>query len=233
MCEYSIQPELLIIQIVINDIELSDMKRVIIFDFDGVLAESLVPMLSYAEQVCQELGVSAVPSKADLEALDKMEFSEFGHQLGVPGDQIENFVTRNHQLFSDREEPIPIKPGMKDVITGLADENHLAIITGNSCKLVEKFLETNHLRGYFQIILCAEHKGSRSEKIQQVMDLAGSQAEDTYMVGDAVSDIDAAHAAGIRSIAVSWGHQSKRKLSQVGPDLIVEEPGGLLQYFLG
>ena len=209
------------------------MKNVIIFDFDGVLADSLGPMLSYAKQVCRELGVSATPSKADLEALDKMEFSEFGRQLGIPGDQIGIFVARNHQLFSEREEPVPLQPGMKAVISALAEDNSLAIITGNSCKMVERFLDANQLRSCFQTILCAEHEGNRTEKIQQVKNLAGTSSDDTYMIGDAVSDIYAAQAAGIRSIAVSWGHQSRGKLSQAGPDLIVDEPGDLLRDFLG
>lgn len=209
------------------------MNNVIIFDFDGVLADSLAPMLSYAKQVCRELGVLATPSKSDLEALDKMEFSEFGRQLGIPRDQIGIFVARNHQLFSESEDPIPIKPGMETVIPALAEDYSLAIITGNSCNLVERFLHANQLRSCFQTILCAEHEGNRTEKIQQVKNLAGTTSSCTYMVGDAVSDIYAAHAAGVKSIAVSWGHQSRGKLSQAGPDMIVDEPEDLLRDFLG
>lgn len=209
------------------------MNNVIIFDFDGVLADSLASMLNYATQVCRELGISATPSKADLEALEKMEFSEFGRQLGIPGDQIGFFVARNHQLFSESEDPVPLKPGMETVIPALAEDYSLAIITGNSCKLVERFLDANQLRSCFQTILCAEHEGNRTEKIQQVKNLAGTPSNRTYMVGDAVSDIYAARAAGIKSIAVSWGHQSRGKLSQAGPDMIIDEPEDLLRDFLG
>jgi phosphoglycolate phosphatase-like HAD superfamily hydrolase len=209
------------------------MNNLIIFDFDGVLADSLASMLNYAKQVCRELGISATPSKADLEALEKMEFSEFGCQLGIPGDQIGIFVARNHQLFSESEDPVPIKPGMETVIPALAEDHSLAIITGNSCKLVERFLDANQLRSCFQTILCAEHEGNRTEKIQQVKNLAGTPSNCTYMVGDAVSDIYAAQAAGIKSIAVSWGHQSRGKLSQAGPDMIIDEPEDLLRDLLG
>jgi len=206
-------------------------NKTIIFDFDGVLADSLAPMLSYAKQVCSELGISVNPSKADLEALDRMEFSEFGRQLGVPEDQIGIFIARNHQLFYDNEESIPIKAGMKTVISTLEKGNFLAIITGNSCKLVESFLDANHLRDYFQLVLCAEHEGNRLEKIEQVKKLTNTHPTQTYMIGDAVSDVHAANAAGITSIAVSWGHQSKHKLSQAGPDLIIDTPRELLNFF--
>jgi len=197
------------------------------------LAESLAPMLSYAKQVCLELGVDKSPTQSDLEALDIMEFPAFGHQLGIPQDQIDVFVKRNHQLFSEREEPIQIKTGMAAVVSTLAEDNTLAIITGNSCRQVEKFLDAYQLHEKFNTLLCAEHDGNRLEKIQQVQSMAGSQITDCYMIGDAVSDIRAAITAGIKSIAVSWGHQSKEKLSQEAPELIVDEPEDLLRYFLG
>jgi phosphoglycolate phosphatase-like HAD superfamily hydrolase len=207
--------------------------RILIFDFDGVLADSLAPMLRYAKQVCRDMGVMADPTKEDLEVLEKMEFSEFGHQLGIPGDQIQTFVKRNHQLFSEQEEAIPMMPGMQAVITGLAENNTLAIITGNSCKVVEEFLEAYQIRDKFQEIFCAEHEGNRMQKIHKVKDLVPTKTTDIYLIGDAVSDIRAARAAGIKSVAVTWGHQSRQKLSQNSPDLIVDDPEDLANYFSG
>lgn len=219
------------IKSIVNALELWNMNEVIIFDFDGVLADSLAPMLGYAEQVCRELGISVTPRISDLEALEKMEFSAFALQLGVPDDQIETFVKRNHKLFSDREEPIQMKFGMEAVVSALAENNTLAIITGNSCNVVEKFLEAYGMRGNFQTVLCAEHKGTRLEKILNIKNQYSAQKAELYMIGDAVSDIRAAREAGVKSIAVAWGHQSKGKLIQEGPYLIIDEPEDLLAYF--
>ena len=207
------------------------MDRILIFDFDGVLAASLAPMLSYAGQVCRELGYAYTPTKNDLEALDKMEFTDFGLQLGISEDQIETFVTRNFDLFTQREEPLPITPGIEPFVNALAESNELAIITGNSCRVVEKFLDAYRLRDAFQIVLCAEHEGNRVEKILQVKALSGTPGGEVYMIGDAVSDIRAARKAGVNSVAVSWGHQSKQKLISEAPDLMVDKPEELLDFF--
>lgn len=51
------------------------------------------------------------------------------------------------------------------------------------------------------------------------------------MIGDAVSDIRAARAAGIASISVAWGHQSKDKLIAEGPDYWVDQPEDLLTLY--
>lgn len=216
---------------IVNALELRNMKQVIIFDFDGVLADSLATMLDYAGQVCVELGTTITPTISDLEALEKMEFSAFALQLGIPDEQIETFVMRNHELFSDREEPIPMKPGMGVVVADLAENSTLAIITGNSCRVVEKFLEAYGLRSKFQTVLCAEHEGTRLEKILNIKNQYSTQNVELYMIGDAVSDIRAAREAGVKSIAVSWGHQSRQKLAHELPDLIVDEPEDLLAYF--
>ena len=207
------------------------MDRILIFDFDGVLADSLLPMLGYAEQVCRELGISYTPTKADLEALEHMEFSEFGRQLGVPEDQIEIFVSRNFELFTQRKESLQITPGMDSVVRVLSQFCSLGIITGNSCVVVEKFLTVYGLRNLFQNVLCAEHEGNRLEKILKIKTHTSTPNGEIYMIGDAVSDIRAARKAGVKSIAVSWGHQSKHKLTLEAPDLIIDEPQDLLTNF--
>lgn len=208
------------------------MRRLIIFDFDGVLADSLDPMLKYAQQVCHEFGLQRTPTKADLEVLERMEFSEFAVQLGVPDHQIETFVRRNFELFAGREEPLEIIPGMDSVVSRLAETCLLVIITGNSCRVVDKFLTTHKMGDKFADILCAEHPGTRVEKIRRVNDQYQASIAETYMIGDAVSDIRAAREARIKSIAVSWGHQSRQKLSNETPFLVVDQPQDLLDYFL-
>ena len=207
------------------------MDRILIFDFDGVLADSLAPMLRYAGQVCLELGYPCTPTQKDLEILDRMEFSEYGRQLGIPQEKIETFVTRNFELFSRREEPLAITPGIESVIRELSQIAILVVITGNSCRVVGKFLDTYGLQDEFQTVLGAEDDGSRVEKILKVISLNGGSNGEIYMIGDAVSDIRAAREAGIKSIATGWGHQSKEKLLTENPDFLVDQPEDLLTLF--
>lgn len=207
------------------------MDRILIFDFDGVLADSLAPMLSYAGQVCQEMGYPCTPTQKDLEILDRMEFSEYGRQLGIPEEKIETFVTRNFELFSRREEPLAITPGIESVIRELSQIAILVVITGNSCRVVGKFLDTYGLQDEFQTILGAEDDGNRVEKILKVISLNGGSNGEAYLIGDAVSDIRAAREAGIKSIATGWGHQSKEKLITENPDYLVDQPEDLLTLF--
>ena len=55
------------------------------------------------------------------------------------------------------------------------------------------------------------------------LDLARS-----WMVGDAVSDIRAAHEAGCRAAAVSWGWQSPERLASMAPERVIAQPQALM-----
>jgi phosphoglycolate phosphatase len=209
------------------------MEGILIFDFDGVLAESLPVMLAFASQVCEELGHPRKATGEDLEALDRMEFTDFGRQLGLPEEKLPSFASRNFALFNSRTDPLPIFPGMCEAVSRLSERFKIAIVTGNSKTTVQKFLDHHHLSAAVDLILSAEDPGGRADKISQVKELLGDSDAEVMMIGDAVSDIQAARRAGVKSLAVTWGHQSGVKLSNVDPDYLVDSPDMLLSLLDG
>ena len=54
---------------------------IILFDFDGVLADTLDDLLSFAQEACAQLGFPRNPTPADLDALETMSFIDYGRQL--------------------------------------------------------------------------------------------------------------------------------------------------------
>jgi AHBA synthesis associated protein len=52
------------------------------------------------------------------------------------------------------------------------------------------------------------------------------------MVGDSASDIRAAKEAGVKSIAVGWGHQSAETLLRARPDILTHSPSELREAIL-
>lgn len=215
----------------LNTLELRAVKKILIFDFDGVLADSLQLMLQFAKQACTEVGFPCDPTRSDLEALDTMEFTAYGSQLGIPRNKIDAFVSRSLELFNTREQPLPIFPGMEKVVVQLAGSAKLALITGNSRIVVSKFLRVYRLEDEFQIVLTTEDPGNRVEKILTLKMLDDNLEGESYLIGDAVSDIRAARKTGVKSVAVGWGHQSMSKLRKEEPDFTVDKPTDLVSLF--
>jgi phosphoglycolate phosphatase len=204
---------------------------VLLFDFDGVLADTLDDLLSFAAQVSAQLGHPRHPTRADLEALELMNFDEFARQLHIPETQVKEFTHRSVDLFISRPQPPDLFPGLGLVIKRLSASHPAGIVTANTSMVVRGFLDHHRLTSCFKVIVGADVPGSKPEKIKTALRKMGASEEYVYMIGDAISDIRAARQAGVKSIAVTWGHQSEGKLASALPDYLVRSPGELEELF--
>lgn len=209
--------------------ELKPKDKVLIFDFDGVLADTLDDILRYAEIVCSQLGHPCKPTREDLEALDPMSFDQLGRQLKLPEEKVDEFAQRSFVLFMSRRQPPDIIEGISHVVAQLSATSKIGIVTGNTLDVVRAFLEHHGLVEHVDVVLDVNDSGSRAEKILKAADSLGQPGSEIYMIGDAVSDIRAARQASVKSVAVTWGHQSREKLEAALPDYLVHSPEDLMQ----
>jgi len=203
----------------------------ILFDFDGVLADTLNDLLQFGQEVCDELGVKHTATANDLSSLEVMSFATYGRQLEIPEALIDEFVHRSLEKAAAKKSPPAMFAGLADVVRTLSVEHVLGIVTTNSAQNVNAFLVEHGLEDCFRVIHGIDSPGSKTEKILKARMQFPSQSEDIFMIGDSVSDIRSAKAASIQSIAVGWGHQSLERLVTVEPDYIVRAPTELLRIF--
>jgi phosphoglycolate phosphatase len=195
--------------------------RAALFDYDGVLADTLDDMLRFASETCAEMGYSCTPTSGDLDALETMSFVDYGLQLGIPAGRTAEFARRTMARFEDRLEPPPIFTGMDMVVRAASARGQVGIVTGSSSRAVLRFLEIHRLQACIDVLIPVEHPGPRAEKIRAALASLGRQPDEVCFVGDAVSDVRACREVGIRSIAVAWGHQNPDRLTAAGADHVV------------
>ncbi len=205
-----------------------ELKYLIIFDYDGVLVDSLDTNLKIAALACQKIGCPVHPSQSEIERLENIAFDDLGRQIGVPENKIPKFTEIIFDSLAQNAIAPPIFQGMKEVIQKLKRKSHIAIITTNVKTAVNQVLETGGLCHDIDLVMGAEQNGSKSEKICQAMASFNVRSSFTYMIGDAVSDIREAHKAGVNSIAVNWGYHPKDKLLQSSPGHIVNAPEDIM-----
>lgn len=203
----------------------------ILFDFDGVLADTLDDMLNFAQAVCAEMGIERIPTPADLDALETMSFVEYGKQLGVPPPLVDEFASRCLKRFIEKPRPPKIFDGMAEVVTQLSKYHVIAIVTGNTTPAVENFLIENGILQFISGVFAVDQPGSKTEKILKAKSQLGTDKDAVYYVGDAVSDIRAARQVSVESVAVSWGHQSLGRLANARPDHIARTPREIIAVF--
>jgi phosphoglycolate phosphatase-like HAD superfamily hydrolase len=209
------------------------MIRTILFDFDGVLADTLGDMLRFSEEACAQLGRPRRPTPEDLNAVDSMDIQSYGRQLGLPEDLLDDFGAFMVRRFEEKKEPPGLFDGLGEVILRLSHSCRLGVVTGNSEAAVRAFLAHHGLGSVMGCVIGADTPGTRAEKIDCAAERLDGQLSSTCMVGDSVSDVRAAREAGVMSIAVAWGHQSERRLRAAGPDAVVRSPAELLAVVSG
>ena len=203
----------------------------ILFDFDGVLADTLDDLLQFSQEICTELGVRHQVVKEDISTLEAMSFANLGRQMEVPEPLIEEFVCRSLDKVANKKYPPRIFPGLANAVRDLSARNVLGIITTNSTKNVKTFLIEHGLEDCVRAIYGIDLPGSKAEKISQARDQFAAAGEVVFMIGDSASDIRAATEASAKSIGVSWGHQSVEMLIRAKADFVVYSPNELTEIF--
>jgi len=202
----------------------------IIFDFDGVLADTLNDLIQFGQVVCDELRIKHTVTKDDLSTLEVMSFASFGRACEVPEHLIDEFVQRCLKRFTEKKSPPAIFNGLSTIVRNLARDHTLAIITTNSSQNVNAFLVEHDLHECIHAVYGIDIPGSKAQKIliARKQFSADEKHPSVFMIGDSLSDISSAKEASATSIAVTWGHQSLEHLLRGAPDYVVRSPQELI-----
>ena len=206
------------------------LMALILFDYDGVLADTLDGLLESGQEACNQLGVEHLVTKDDLNNLEVMSFSSYGRACEVPEHLVDEFVKICLNFFAERKSPPDIFPGLRNVIRYLSVNHSIAIVTTNSSQNVNAFLVRHGLDSLVHAVYGVDSPGSKVQKISMARSrlLENREQEPVFMVGDSLSDVLAAKEAAVTSIAVTWGHQSLENLLRGNPDYVVSSPHDLI-----
>ncbi|OGM28059.1 hypothetical protein A2962_05585 [Candidatus Woesebacteria bacterium RIFCSPLOWO2_01_FULL_39_61] len=121
---------------------------------------------------------------------------------------------------------MPFK-GIKDVLKILSRRYNLGILTTNQTRIVEKFVN-KHKFNFFSFVHSEKVVFGTDKCLRKVIAQHGLNSEETYYIGDETRDIEAAKRQRVKTIAVTWGAESKNLLRKANPDIIISEPKELL-----
>lgn len=208
--------------------------NLVIFDFDGVLADTGAAVLEQAAAVCEALGFSRRPTLADLAALHPMEFPQLGRQLRLPEDRISAFTRDLLEQLACLEPPPPLFTGMDAVLRSVEERgDRAAVVTGNTARLVHRVLGVGAPGCTVAPVLGIEHPGSKAERAAAVIQRVGVPRERCCLVGDATSDVAAALENRITAVGVTWGNQDAPTLRAAGARAVVDSPRALADLLAG
>lgn len=112
----------------------------------------------------------------------------------------------------------------------------LGVVTSKSGPTVDLAFDVLPLRHHFAVVIAAEdterHKPDPAPLLAALARVGGDATRACY-VGDAPFDLQAARAAGVAAIGVTWGFFDRGTLAALQPDALVDTPQALAQVLLG
>lgn len=197
--------------------------RLVIFDVDGTLSDSLGDILGSMTEAFEGEDLT-VPARERIMAIIGLSLEEAMPHLAqeVPASTHARLVEGYKAAYKRRRLAAgaghsPLFPGMKELVERLAAEPEtlLAIATGKSRRGLVALLETHGLSRHFQSVQVADDHPSKPHPSMVMTALAetGVAPERAVMIGDTSYDMDMAAAAGVAGIGVAWGNHP---VSQLG-----------------
>ncbi len=204
--------------------------KLVIFDFDGTIADSLQAGIEITNKIAEQLNLRKLdPNKIDY--YKNLSPSDFLKLMKVPIYKIPALATIYHAEFNKVIANLKPFPHIDTVVKQLAKTYKLGILSSNSVENIKTFLKNNNLYEYFSFIHSQPHIFGKSANIKRILRQNRLSSKQAIYIGDEVRDIQAAHKAKIPVIAVSWGLNSSQILQKHNPDYLISEPLQILNLF--
>jgi len=201
--------------------------KLFLFDFDGVLVDSLDV---YEKTVTDCLIKINQPLTRGREEFLELFEGNFYESLVQKGVDLEAFMKASIDILA-RVKIKDIKP-IEDavaVVEKLHKKHCLIVISSNETASIREALELFKYDGYFREILGSDFMLSKKDKILYAIKKHQLPPDEIYYIGDTTGDIKEGKQAGVKTVGVTWGWHGKEKMASAKPDYLFEKPVELLQ----
>jgi phosphoglycolate phosphatase len=195
--------------------------RLVIFDFDGTLADSFPWFAAVLNDVARRWRFRQV-APGDTEQLRQVGAREILRHLRVPGWKAPLVAGDLRRRMAADIHHIRPFDGVADLLSGLHGAGlQLGIATSNSAANVRRVLGAGTLRHVAHLETGASIHG-KGARLRRMLRRTGVPAARAVYIGDEIRDIEAARAAGVTAAAVAWGYNRPEALRRAAPDLLFE-----------
>jgi phosphoglycolate phosphatase len=205
--------------------------RLLVFDWDGTLMDSIGSIAACTRAVVRELGLREVSEETirgtiGLGLRETMDVLSPGCDDAMLARVVECY--RKHWTATFRDLPL-LFAGAGEMLRDLAAEGYLlAVATGKSRRGLDYVLDQTDLRGVFHSTRTADEAFSKPhpQMLLDILDDLGVAPREAVMVGDTTYDLEMARSARMAAVGVCSGGHPREDLERLGPlaclDQVVE-----------
>lgn len=199
--------------------------RLVVFDWDGTLADSTAIIAAAIQRACGDLGL-VVPNERTARHVIGLGLADALRHVApdLPVERYPELSLRYRDHYLARDPEIPLFEGAMELVRDLRDAGYmLGIATGKSRRGLDRALDQQRMREVFHHTRCADEGRPKPDPdmLLCLMQRAGVGAHETLMIGDTTHDIELGQNAGAAVIAVAYGaHAAEDLLLREGVPLV-------------
>ena len=196
-----------------------------LFDLDGTLIDSNSAVVECMKKTALDMGGEVTDEQVLRSSFGRGLMNTIGPW--VPAGKVDEALKKYLENFPRYVQAnLRMYQGALELLELLKSRQMpMAVITGNMQAECDGIYEKLDLAKYFPVTICADtipFQKPSPEPVLEALKRLGQQLEGAVFIGDSEHDIRAGRLAGVITIAVRGGSSTEEKLTEAGPDLMLD-----------
>lgn len=214
------------------------MKKLVIFDLDGTLVNTIADLADSVNYALQTLGYPAQPYEKFPYFVGNGIYKLIERAL-PPESRDEQTIRSVKAVFMDyymlhNTDKSTVYDGVGELLRALAGKGVALAVASNKVHEATVAMIARLFPGIGFACVLGQRDGVPTKPnpaiVAEILQTASATPSETLYVGDSGVDMQTAHNAGITAVGVTWGLRPVEELRQNAADIIIDSPMELLEY---
>ena len=210
---------------------------VIVFDFDGTVAESGRGIMKSAASALERLGREVPGEDVLRKFVGPPLYTSFVEYCSLTPEEAERAIALYRERYSATGLfEADIYPGLTPLLKALKENGaRVAVASGKPGEFLKRIIDHFGLSDCFDAVEGSDPKSHTADKSAQLRAVLpeGVDLSRVCMVGDRRFDVEAARALGVHAVGVAYGYGSRQELEDAGADFVADTVAELSDHLLG
>ena len=216
-------------------------SRAVLFDLDGTLADTVPLIAQHISDTLNAHGIACTPrdvypliGRPIVDAMNEL------HEFASDGARMEAVIVEYRAALHEAVNAAGtdlVLPGVRAMLRELREAGFaVGVVTAKGGPQAEHLLTITELRDLVDVLVSTDDvdRGKPAPDSALLgLERLGAVAAETWYVGDAMSDMEMALAAGMRAMGITTGAATREELADAGAEVVVDTAAEVSGLILG